>query len=146
MTCDIFIGKRGFVLRCLGVMLTLLTVISLMACVAAIPVVVYKQATKFHTATVEVNAKANDVYRTALLIIEEDPELKLLKKDDEKFVAEAEKGELNATIMATQLDDKKTQLIVTADAGKKETDKELALQIITNICDKLGIKYTVVDK
>jgi len=55
MTCDIFIGKIGFVLRCLGVMLTLLTVISLTACVAAIPVVVYKQATKYHTATVEVN-------------------------------------------------------------------------------------------
>jgi len=72
--------------------------------------------------------------------------LKLLKKDDEKFVAEGEKGELNATIMATPLDDKKTQLIVTADAGKKETDKKLALQIITNICDKLGVKYTVVEK
>jgi hypothetical protein len=127
-------------------MFTFLMIMFLMACPVVIPIVVYKKATKFHTATLEVNVKANDVYRAALLIIEEDPELKLLKKDDEKFLAEAEKGELNATIMATQLDDKKTQLIVTADAGKKETDKELALQIITNICDKLGIKYTVVDK
>lgn len=146
MACDIFIWKRGVILRCCCMIFTFLMMMFLMACPVVIPIVVYKKTTKFHTATVEVNAKANDVYRTALLIIEEDPELKLLKKDDEKFVAEAEKGELNATIMATQLDDKKTQLIVTADAGKKETDKALALQIITNICDKLGIKYTVVDK
>ncbi len=145
MTYNILIGKRGFVLRFLGVMLTLLTVISLLACVAAIPVMVYKQTTKYHTATVKVNVKANEVYRMALFIIEKDPELKLLKKDDEKFVVEAEQGELNATAMATPLDNKQTQLIVTADAGKKESDKELALEIITDICDKLGVKYTVVE-
>ena len=39
----------------------------------------------------------------------------------------------------------KTQLVVTADASKKkEEDKELALRIVKDICDELGVKYKVV--
>jgi hypothetical protein len=108
--------------------------------------VIYHQATKHHTATVQVNAKAEDVYRTALSLVEEDPEIKLLKKDDDKFMAEAEKGELSASIKAAPIGDNQTQLVVTADAGKKEEDKKLALRVVTRICDRLGVKYTVVEE
>jgi hypothetical protein len=118
-----------------------------MACVAAIPVAVhYYKSSKYSTAMVQVKAKVADVYQTALRIVEEKPELKLLKKDDVKFMVEAKEGELHANVKAVAISDNQTQLVVTADAGKKEADKKLALQIVTNICDELGVKYTVVEK
>jgi hypothetical protein len=141
-----FINKEGSVLRLLGVLLTFLTVTSFLACVAAVPVAVrYYKSSKFQTATVQVNAKAEDVHRTALRLVDEDPEIKLLKKDDKKFMVEAEKGELHGTIKTTSISEKQSQLVVTADAGEKEEDKKLALRIVTRICDKLEVKYTVVE-
>lgn len=146
MSSDTFMNKKGAVVRLLGVLFTFLTVTSFVACVAAVPVAVrYYKSSKFQTATVQVNAKAEDVYRTALRLIDEDPQIKLLKKDDKKFMVEAEKGELQGSIKTTSISEKQSQLVVTADAGEKEEDKKLALRIVTRICDKLGVKYTVVE-
>ena len=130
-------------LRMLGLFCIFVTVITQLACVAAIPIIIYAKSTKHHTATVQIDAKAKDVYDTALGLVEADPEIKLLKKDDEKLFVEVEKGKLHASIKATSVKEKQTQLIVTADAGEKEEDKELALRVVTRICDKLGVKYTV---
>lgn len=130
----------------LGLLCVSLTVMSLMACVAAIPVAVhYYKSSKHFTAIVQVNAKAADVFQTALRIVGENPDIKLLKKDDEKLMVEAKKGELFASIKTTAISNNQTQLVATADAGEKEEDKKLALQVVTRICDELGVKYTVVE-
>ena len=134
-------------LRFLGLLCVSVTLMSLMACVAAIPLAVHHyKSSKYSTAMVQVNAKAADVYQTALRIVEENPDIELLKKDDEKFMAEAKRGELFASIKAVPLSENRTELVATADAGEKEEDKKLALQVATRICDELGVKYTVVEK
>jgi len=146
MKREIFVSKRASVPRLLGSLLVLLAVMSMLACVAAVPDVVNYKYTNHHTATVQVDAKADEVYHTALRLVEEDPDLKLLERDDEKLLVEAEKGELHASVAVAPLGDKQAQVVVTADAGDKEEDKELALRIITSLCDRLEVKYTVVEK
>jgi hypothetical protein len=109
--------------------------------------IAYKKGTKFNKATVQVQAAANDVYSTAIGVINDDPAIELLKKDDEKLKAEARKGKLLAKIEVKKLDNGNTKLIVKADAGKdKKADKELALRIVKRICDTLGVKYVVNEK
>jgi hypothetical protein len=139
------IWKTKGMTRLLGPIVVFATALAFWGCPVLIPVVIYKQSTKHHTATVQVNKKADDVYGTAIQLLEDNPEIKVLEKDDEKRAVEAEKGELFASVSATPIDGGKTQLVVTADAGKREEDKELALKIVTKICDALGVKYTLVE-
>lgn len=73
--------------------------------------------------------------------------MELLEKDDKALKAEAKKGNQLAKVEVKQLDNGNSELIVKADAGKdKEADKELALRIVKNICETLGVKYEVEEK
>jgi hypothetical protein len=109
-------------------------------------VIAYKKGTKFNTAQVEVQAAAHDVYTTALGIIYDDAAIELKKKDDKMLKVEGKKGKLVAKIEVKQLDSGKSELIVKADAGKKEADKELALHIVERICGVMDVQYKVVEK
>ena len=146
MTNDRLINKNGFGIRVFGIFFVLVVAAFLLSCVAAVPVIIYYQSTKHFTATVQVDAKAEDVYQTALRIVEEQPNVKLVKKDDEKLIVEAKLEEKEGSIKAVPISANKCQLIATADAGDKEADKEMALRIVKRICDELGVKYTVVEK
>ena len=140
-----FKHEKGLVQRWLARLLIFLMAMSFLGCVAAIPVVIYYEAEKHYTATVQVDAKAADVYNTAVRLIGEKPDVKIKKKDDAKFLVEIERGKQYASIKAVSHNGNKTQLVVTADASKKkEEDKELALRIVKDICDELGVKYKVV--
>lgn len=109
-----------------------------------INVIAYKKGPKFHTATVLVQAAANDIYNTAIGIVNDDPDVELLDKDDKKLKAEARKGNLLAQIEVKNLDKGNAELIVRADAGKKGTaDRELTLRVVKRLCYKLGVKYEV---
>jgi len=149
MSHDAFRNKRGSVLRLFGVLLTFLTLMSLVGCIAAVPVAIrYYKSTKFQTATAQVNAQAVDVYHTAIRMIQQRPDIRIVKQDDEKLMVEIERGEKYASIKTAPLDSGQTHLVVTADADveekDKEEDKELALKVVQLICDELGVEYTVV--
>jgi hypothetical protein len=70
-----------------------------------------------------------------------------LRLKGQKNMPVVKRAEKYASIKAAPLDGGKTQLVVTADADveekDKEEDKELALKIVTAICDELGVSYTV---
>ena len=137
--------KTSIGYRVSSVVLSLLMFIFLSGFIP-IAIIAYKKGTKFNTAKVQVQAAANDLYSTAIGVINDDPDLELLKKDDKKLTAEAKKGKLLGKIEVKKLDSGNTELIVKADAGKKEADKELALGIVKRICETLGVKYEVVEK
>ena len=109
-------------------------------------VIAYKKGTKFNTAKVEVHAAANDVYTTALGIVYDDAAIELKKKDDKMMKVEGKKGKLVAKIEVKQIDSGKAELVVKADAGKKEADKELALHIVERICGVMDVQYKIVEK
>jgi hypothetical protein len=57
--------------------------------------------------------------------------------------------ESDAFIKVTQLDAEYSQLMVTGSVKEENARKKarnLALQIVQTICDKLGVKYTVIQE
>ncbi len=58
---------------------------------------------------------------------------------------EAVRGEAKATAKAAPYGSGLTQLIVTADAGKgDQSDEDLALNVVKQICEELKVAYKVV--
>jgi len=111
-----------------------------------VAIIAYKKGTQYHSATVQVQAAANEVYSTALAIIYDDPAIELRKKDDKKLKLEGRKGKLKAKIEVKELETGGSELTVKADAGKKTADKELALHIVERICGVMDIQYQVAEK
>ena len=122
--------------------------VSLVACVAAVPVVIYYQSTKDYVAAVELNAAADTVYQTALTEIEARRDrIKTLEQEDSKRMVKITDGTQTAELKAVSVDPAKTKLIVTADLPGQEQDKEkeLALKIVDVVCKSLGVNYTLVE-
>ena len=145
--------------RLVRILSILLVAISFLGCVAAIPAIVYyHEKHKGFVVTVQLDVEANKVYQTALDLIEHPPETEVLpefikvtniKKDDKKlsvtFDAMFKDGTHHDKVKVTAIGANRSQLIAVADTpGKKEAEKTSALQIVKAICDKLGVKYTLV--
>ena len=150
-----------------GRLVIFLTVISFLGCVAAIPAIVYySEKHKGYAVTVQLDVEANKVYQTAVDLIEDPPRTEILpkfkkvtniKKDDEKmavtFDVVFEDGTHHDKVKVTAIGAKRSQLIAISDisakkdedkSSTKQAEKTSALRIVKVICDRLGVKYTVV--
>ena len=152
-------NEDGFGSRWIGKLFIFLVAISLLGCVAAIPAIVYyEEKHKGFAVTVQLDVEANKVYQTAFEVIENPPKTEILadlikvtniKKDDKElsvtFDAIFKDGTHHDKVKVTAIGANRSQLIAVADTpGKKEAKKTSALQIVKAICDKLGVKYTLV--
>ena len=109
MKGNVFNNKAKCGAKLLGLTFVLLAMISMLACVAAIPVIVYYESTKHYTATVQVNAKPQAVYQTAIRVIEGKPDVEIEKKDEAKLLVEADRGKKQSvSIHAASVDANKT--------------------------------------
>jgi hypothetical protein len=141
-------------MKFLGYLVTVVTAMSFFACIAAIPVAIYYAKSKEgYVANAEIPAPAEKVYRAAVTMAEERaPVVKIVKKDDAKLLLEVTDDIQKASLKADSISPEKTTVIVKADVPKvegkekeyeKDREKELALQIISNLCTKLNVKCTV---
>ncbi|MEW6586224.1 MAG: hypothetical protein AB1442_11520 [Nitrospirota bacterium] len=138
-------GMNRFGVKHLWMAATLFAVLSMAACVAAIPVAIkyYKDA-KFYAVRAEMPVSADKVYNTALNMAEQRTDVKILKKDDKALFLEVTDGIQVASLKAEPVSGEKTDVTIKADVPEgKEKEKELALRIINNICNKLEVKCTV---
>lgn len=100
-----------------------------------------------YTATVEVSAPPDKVYAAMLRILERRPDVTVKDRDDEHRHLEVSKGKNTAKAEVKLAKSGLTELTVTA--RENETDmshKELALKVVQQVCDELGVKYQVVEK
>jgi len=145
-----FSGTR----KSLGYLITVVTAVSFIACVAAIPIAIkYAKSKEGYVAEAEIPAPAEKVYRAAVSMAEERaPDVKILKKDNEKRILEVTDDVQTASLKADVISSEKTAVIVKADVPKvegkekeyeKEREKELALRIIANLCTKLNVQCSV---
>jgi len=138
-------GLHSFGLNRLWLAATLLAVVFTVACVAAIPVAIkyYKDA-KFYTVRAEMPAPAEKVYKTALSMAEERKDVKILKKDEKALFLEVTDGVQTASLKAEAIGPEKADVTIKAEVpAGKEKEKELALRITNNICNKLEVKCTI---
>ncbi len=129
----------------------LFAAISVLSCVAAIPVAIkYARTASQTTAEAEMPVPAEKVYRTAVSMAEE-KNLRILKKDDDKRYIEVTDGVQTGSLKAVPTAGDKTDVTVTATVPseeprekRKEHEKELTLRIIDRICERLEVKCTIV--
>jgi hypothetical protein len=147
--------KSRITVRSLSFFMSMLAVIFMFACVAAIPLVVkYAKSDKGYVSTVEVPASADKVYQTAIRETEARPNLKILKRDDAERFIEVTDGVQKASAKAKPVGPEKTELVVVANVPKteegkeveREREKELSLRVVNVLCDGLGVKCNVVEK
>jgi uncharacterized membrane protein YdfJ with MMPL/SSD domain len=133
--------------RPVGILVVSVMALSILGCVAAIPVAVvyYKDQQKYH-ATAEIPVLPDKVYAAAVSLAEE-KELKIVKKDDANRIIVVTDGKQTASLSAKPLGDDKTEVAVVADIPeakeRKEEQKELAMRVIDKVCERLGVTYTV---
>jgi len=149
--------NSGVTMQFLGYLITVVTAISFFACIAAIPIAIhYAKGKEGYVAEAEIPAPAEKVYGAAITLAEERaPVVKILKKDDAKFLLEVTDDIQKASFKAESISPEKTAVIVKADVPKvegkekeyeTEQEKELALRIINNVCAKLNVQCSVINK
>ena len=129
--------------------LLVLTAIFLQGCVvvlSSVATLVYMRSNNHLTTAVLIKKAPDAVYTAMNQIIERAPDIKIIKKVDKIYLIEASRGENKVTAKATPYGSGLTQLIVTADAGKGDlSDEDLALNVVRQICEELGVKYKVIE-
>ena len=149
--------NSGVTMQFLGYLIAVVTAISFFACIAAIPIAIhYAKGKEGYVAEAEIPAPAEKVYGAAITLAEERaPVVKILKKDDAKFLLEVTDDIQKASFKAESISPEKTAVIVKADVPKvegkekeyeTEQEKELALRIINNVCAKLNVQCSVINK
>ena len=124
--------------------------LSVLGCIAAIPVAIkYYKSENQTVAKAEVAVPPEKVYATVVSIAEE-KDVKVLKKEDEKFYIEVTDGKQTASVKVEKTDKGTTAITVTASVSSEETKeqkeeqrKELAHRIIGLICERLNAQCTV---
>jgi len=135
--------------RRLGWLTACVLLVSTAGCITAtvMATVVYVASKMQYTATVEVKAKPADVYGAMQRIIERRPDVEVVKRDDAKYLLDIRKGKNTATAQVSATEGGLTILKVTAKEGETEAShEELALRIVTQVCDELKVQYRVVQK
>ena len=130
--------KNRIAKRFLGYLIAVFTTISLLGCIAAVPVAVhYYKSSKYFTATLQINEKADTIYQIIIREIQETPDVQIKERDDEKFHVEVTKGEQYGSFKVNSISKKVSNVIITVDAGEKEEDKLLAKKVVKRICDEI---------
>jgi hypothetical protein len=119
--------------------------------VAGYAAVKYYKSTKYYEAEAEMPVPAEKVFQTAVSIIEEKPDLKILEKDEPEGFLEVTDGTQTSELRVKAIDDGKSEIIIRADLPQedreketvKELERELALRIIEKICTRLKVKCTI---
>jgi hypothetical protein len=150
--------------RSLGFWVAFITVVSLFSCIAAIPVAIkyYKEQNQT-VAKAEMAVPVEKVYATAVSMAEE-KDVKVLKKEDEKYYLEVTDGKQTASFKAEATDKGTTLMTIMASIPSEETkeqaeetkeqaeetkeqrkdqEKELAHRIVSRICERLNAQCTV---
>lgn len=148
--------KYNFKLN-MAALLSILSIIFFLGCVAAIPIAVYYYTTdNNYVATAEVRKNADDLWLATLQLVEKrsgegEGKLKLLKRDDTERLLEATDGIQTASVKIIADGRRKSKIIITADVPKgekKELDKEqeLAAQIMKNLCEEAKAECKLVEE
>lgn len=108
--------------------------------------VVYTTGAKRHTAAVQIPVAAPEVFDTFFLLLANRPGVNVDNRNDKAYLMEVSKGSRSLTGQVTGLGANRSLLYVWADAGESGlTGEELAISIVEQVCDELGVEYELVN-
>ena len=144
---------RGWILG-----LTALYAVSITGCSTTAPMSVrYYEKEKQYIAEAQISLPVDEIYKKALQVAEErkDKNVKIVSTDEARHLIEVTDGVQTATFVAKQLDPKYSWITVMANVpgkqdlkeekkGQQEENRDLALQIVSNLCKAIKAECTVV--
>lgn len=152
-------NKKRMVVRVVGWAVVFVTVMSLMACFAAIPPLVHYYKTRdAYVGTVALNMKAEQAYNEIVNLAEErvrEGKIKITNNAKQILFLEITDGVQSAGIKVNTLTERQCNMVITADipASKevskeleKEREKELAARIMRIICEELNQNCQLVEQ
>lgn len=152
MTVGMARSSIRFGLRSVGLLVVFLAAMSLLACVAAIPVAVYYFETdKNYVAEADASSSADEVWAAIVRRgkqAEADGRAKIIDSNDTKRTMKITDGVQTANLKVLSLEENKSRVTIVAslpksEEGQKEREKELALRLMKGLCEeaKAGCKF-----
>ena len=131
-----------------------LSMVGLSACmsgciVAGVVAIVAIATADNYTAVATFPKPAEEVYQAAKKAIENQPGVEIVKENEEKFHIEAKNKAKKVSIKMDikVIDAKSCEVTVAAYGDQKEPEaKELTNRVFNKLCDRLGVKHTLVEK
>ena len=159
MRKEILGNKKGIGLRLVGLPVVFLTVMSLMACFAAIPPAVHYYETRdAYVASVTIKLDAEKVYDAVVTVAEEkasDGKIEITNKAPQILFLEATDGVQTAGIKVNKAGKGLSHLVITSDipenegvskALQEDREKELAVRIVREVCQALNQSCELVEQ
>ena len=101
----------------------------------------------YDVATVVLMANADKVYETALSSIKSHPDVTINSSDAKKREIKFSKGDQVASMQATPLGDKLTQLVVASNlTGMQPDATSVVVQGVMKVCDQMKVVCTMADQ
>jgi len=110
-------------------------------------VVYYKTKGSDQTATVELKAQPDAVYRAAIEAAGKNPALTIVERNDAERQLQLSKDGKSAKVHVTELAPGDTRLTISSSKAEEgeSSATDLALQAVKRICDELKVQYKIVE-
>jgi len=107
--------------------------------------IIYTRGAKKHTAAVQIPVAAAEVFSTVVRLLDEKPDVTIDSRNDKAFLVEVSRGTRSLTGQVTTLGADHSLLYIWADAGESGlTGEAIALSVLEQICDELGVDYELI--
>jgi len=108
--------------------------------------VVYTAGASQHTAAVEVPVEASIVHDALIRIIESNPDVVVINRNDHGMLVEVTQNSRRITGQVTKLGVGRSMLYIWADSGSSgQAGREMAISAVEKICDELEVEYKLVN-
>lgn len=112
--------------------------------VATTSTVLFTEGSRQHTAMLLIALPSKDVYAGLLRIIESQPDLTVINREDERYLIEVEKDGRQVAGQASDIGHGETLLFLWADAGDTgDTGANINRKSVNRICHELKVKCEV---
>jgi hypothetical protein len=103
-----------------------------------------KDGSGFDVATVVLEANADKVYQTAIKNLSARSDLKITMQDAKKRMVQFTNGPQIASLQATPLGEKITQLVIASNLGPQPDPTSLVVQGVLHVCKDMNVECTLV--
>jgi hypothetical protein len=97
----------------------------------------------FDVATVVLEANAEKVYETAIKSLSARPDVKITKQDAKKRTVQFTEGAQVASLQATPLGDKITQLVIASNLTPAPGTNSLVVEGVLKVCKEMNVDCTL---
>lgn len=111
--------------------------------VATVGAVMYYKSQNHEVATVDIKAPAENIYKTAINIVNDNVNVEIVKQDAAAMLLDINQGGTAASIKVTSISKNMSKLIISADSSADSSSR--VLEGVFRICKELKVECTLAE-